>query len=611
MRTLVLGFDAFDPVIFETLYEQGLLPNLGGFVNSGGYARFAVANPPQSEVSWTSIATGLNPGGHGMFDFVHRDPKTYALSVSLLPTQSGMLGTRFVRPHTARTIFDHAVDQGYPATSLWWPATFPADPGSPVRTLPGLGTPDILGRLGVGTRFSTDPDLAAEDGKTRGTVLQRYGQGRYHGTIEGPIRKTLRGTQTSKLDFTLEVADADSARLTIGEQRIDLQRGAWSPILHLSFDLGLFLSVNAITRVILTRTGADVVLYMLPLQQHPLHTPWDYGSPSGFVKDSWHECGPFLTLGWPQDTTALEEGCISDEQFLDLCDSIAEARERVLMHHLKDFDEGVLACVFDTLDRIQHMFWREQPDVVKNWYVKLDAFVGRVEKYLARNGSAPPHVVIVSDHGFTDFNYKVHLNRWLIDRGYLVARATGPDGSLSTAEWSRTRAYALGLNGLYVNLTGREGRGIVKQAEYDATVEQLRQALTQWRGPDNRRVVQEVWRQRDAFTGPLARYGPDLVVGFSPGYRASSETGLGQWKPEAIVGNGDHWQGDHCVAATAVPGVIFATSGLDNLHNPAYGDFPALAVGAAPDGRGAAPRPYARVEDQQAVEDRLRDLGYF
>ncbi|MCP5100993.1 MAG: hypothetical protein GY943_36040, partial [Chloroflexi bacterium] len=160
MRVLIIGLDAFEPKRFERLYEQGRVPNLAKYVDTGKYSRFAVSNPPQSEVSWTSIATGLNPGGHGMFDFVHRDPATYALNVSLLPTKSGFGGTQFAEPFTATTIFDQVVQKGYQATALWWPAMFPARVKSPVRTLPGLGTPDLMGRLGVGTFFTTNPELA-------------------------------------------------------------------------------------------------------------------------------------------------------------------------------------------------------------------------------------------------------------------------------------------------------------------------------------------------------------------------------------------------------------------------------------------------------------------
>jgi len=178
MKEIILGLDAFDPALFEELHEQGRVPHLSKYVETGAYRRFAVAAPPQSEVSWTSIATGLNPGGHGIFDFVHRNPETHAVNVSLLPTERGLLGTRFVPPHNSYTIFEYAIDQGYPATTLWWPATFPARMQSPVQTIPGLGTPDILGRLGVGTLFTTGPGQNDGGDKIPVRPLQDAGRGR-------------------------------------------------------------------------------------------------------------------------------------------------------------------------------------------------------------------------------------------------------------------------------------------------------------------------------------------------------------------------------------------------------------------------------------------------
>src|SRR4030067_1364950 len=150
MRTILIGLDAFDPAFFEQLHSKGKTANLSKFVDAGGYARLQVTDPPQSEVSWTSIATGLNPGGHGLFYFVHRNPASYGLQVSLLPTQRNLLGLQFVPPHSARTIFDEAVSGGEPATSLWWPASFPARLAQPVRTIPGLGAPASLGPPGGG-----------------------------------------------------------------------------------------------------------------------------------------------------------------------------------------------------------------------------------------------------------------------------------------------------------------------------------------------------------------------------------------------------------------------------------------------------------------------------
>jgi predicted AlkP superfamily phosphohydrolase/phosphomutase len=612
MQTLILGFDAFDPTVFERLAGQGKLPHLTRHAEAGGYARFAVSNPPQSEVSWTSIATGLNPGGHGIFDFVHRDPASYALQVSLLPSKRGMAGVQFVPPFKAHTIFDEAAREGFPATSLWWPATFPARPESPVQTIPGLGTPDIQGRLGVGTFFSTDEGRASVEQKTPVETLKRKGKDRYTGLLRGPTRQSRKKTQESTLELQLSAVDDRSARLTIGDSTVDLVQGTWSPILELSFKMGLFLSVRAITRVILVQVRPDVQLYVLPLQIHPLHSTWRYASPGSFVKRAWQTCGPFLTLGWPQETTALEEGCITDEQFLALCDSILETRERLLMHQLERFHEGLLASVFDSLDRIQHMFWRSRPDVIEAWYVKLDALLGRVEGRLKELGQERTKVVVVSDHGSVDLDYKVHLNRWLVERGHLVTRESGRAGSLGEADWSQSRAYAVGLNSLYVNLAGREGQGCVPAGEYESFAQRLRDELLNWQGPDGRSVVRRALPRDEVFAGPFAAQGPDLVVGYAAGYRASAETGLGKWKEATLEANDDHWGADHCMDAEVVPGVLFCNQGLANFPSPSYRDFPALTAGMEPDESSSAPPPIPvpSEEDEAIVEERLRGLGY-
>ena len=612
MQTLILGLDALDPTLFEQLSASGRLPNLTQYVESGGYARFAVANPPQSEVSWTSIATGLDPGGHGIFDFVQRDPATYGLSLSLLPTKRRFGAIQFVPPCTVPTIFDQAVREGFPATVLWWPGTFPARPGSPVHTLPGLGTPDLLGRWGVGTLFSTNSDLADEKRKTAVATLHQRGKNRYTGRLSGPIRKKRGGTQESAVELQLDLTGDKSARLAISGQATDLIEGVWSPILEVSFKLGFFVSVRALTRVILTQVRPDVNLYALPLQLHPLHSPWPYATPRAFVKRTWQACGPFLTVGWPQDTTALEEQCITDDQFLALCQSILDTRERILMHHLQRFREGILACVFDSLDRIQHMFWHDRPDIVESWYVQLDALVGRVEEHLAVQGQDQTRIVIVSDHGISAFDYKVHLNHWLVEHGYLATKENGESGSLQQVDWSQSQAYAIGLNSVYLNLAGREGEGCVPASQRKELISKLRRELLAWQGPDGRPVIQQAPERREVFTGPMAAYGPDVVVGFSPGYRASSQTALGEWERTSIEPNRDHWRADHCIAPQAVPGVLFSNQDLSNFPHPSYRDIPALTIGTALGPNDSAPPPssHSDDEDHKIVEERLRSLGY-
>jgi predicted AlkP superfamily phosphohydrolase/phosphomutase len=608
MDTLILGFDAFDPVVFERLAEAGRQPNLQRYLEAGNYRRFQVASPPQSEVSWTSIATGKDPGEHGIFDFVHRNPANYGLQVSLLPVKKSAVGTQFVPPHTAYTIFDHAIDRGYPARSVWWPATFPARPESPVEVMPGLGVPDIQGRLGVGTYFSPDREWQPGEKKSALGRLKSIGPNRFSGALEGPQQKSRDGVRPAELNFELE-SHADGATLTLGKTRLELTVGQWSPIVEIKFKLGLLVSVHALTRFILTQAGSDPRVYALPLQIHPLHSPWRYSAPPGFAKKTWKSAGPYLTLGWPQDTTALEEGLIDDAAFLRLCDQIFEQREQVFLHHLDSFNEGVFGTVFDTLDRVQHMFSRDRPDVVEQWYEKFDAFLGRVEVELAARRRSP-NLIVVSDHGFAPFDHKIHLNRWLVEQGYLALEAGSAGSDLSAVDWSRSQAYAIGLNSLYLNLAGREGQGQVTPDQRNALVAELIGRLHQWQGPDGQPVVTQAQSNEQAFSGPFKDYGPDVVVGYGPGYRASSETGLGGWDEALLMPNHDHWGADHCMAADSLSGVIFAGRGLEDFEQVSFRDFPSLAVGDTIKSGSSAPPPIGGDDDQEVVAERLKGLGY-
>jgi hypothetical protein len=564
-------------------------------------------------VSWTSIATGLNPGGHGIFDFVHRDPETYTPFVSLLPTRRTIAGVQFVPPYQARTIFEEATQQGFPATSLWWPATFPARPDSPVRTIPGLGTPDILGRLGVGTLYTTDTALVDEEWKTALKIFNKVGAEDLVSSLEGPISKKGAATQAVAVDISIDLIDEHNANLTVGKQSIQLTTGKWSPIFEVSFKMGLLFSVRALTRAILTQTQPDVKLYILPLQIHPLASTWRYATPPSFVKGVWKVCGSQLTLGWPQDTTGLEEGCINDSQFLDLCDSIFASRECTLMHLIESFQEGILATVFDGLDRVQHMFRRDRPDIVERWYRKIDGLVGRVEQRLVAQNMPHVKLLVLSDHGFADFKYKVHLNRWLIENDFLSAVKPNGSGSLGDADWSQSQAYAVGLNSLYINLANREGQGIVSADQYEPLAANLRERLLNWIGPDGRPIIQRALLRDEAFSGPLTTYGPDILIGYTPGYRASPETGLGKWNADSVIPNNDHWGADHCIDSQAVPGVIFCSNGLEGITNPSYRDIPSLTIGKELESHSTEPSPppsSSSKEDKEIIEERLKDLGY-
>jgi len=606
MKTLILGFDSFNPATFEDMLGKGQMPNLEKFVQANGYSRLDVCSPPQTEVSWTSIATGADPGSHGIFDFVHRDPETYMPYVSILPTRKTALGEQFVPPYTAKTFFEEAAALGYPATALWWPAMFPARPELPVMTIPGLGTPDIRGQLGVGTFFTTEDE---EKKKVRVVRLEADGKNRFKAELPGPQVPSKDGPKFITLPLTLDLLDNETAELSIDGKKIRLQLGKWSDIFELRFKAGLLVNIQAITQVILTNTKGAVRLYVQPLQIHPLHSTFSYTASKSFVKKLWNEVGPFLTLGWPQDTTGLEDGCITDEQFLDLCQSIFDQRIGILYHLMKDFREGVLAAIFDDLDRVQHMFFHNRQDVVRDWYQRLDRFVGDVQQKVS-SWDSKHRFLVMSDHGFTHFQHKVHLNRWLLEEGYLAFKNGNPSGDLTNVDWSKTRAYSVGLNSIYLNIQGREGQGVVQPDAIESTLAEIKDKLTDWKNANGDFVVEKARLKHETYTGPFTRLGPDLVVGYAAGHRSSAETGVGKIPEVVMEPNHDHWGADHCMDADIVPGVIFANRDLRDFGNISFRDIPFLAIGKHLDQSHVKPPSHTGGQGQKNIEERLKGLGY-
>jgi hypothetical protein len=408
----------------------------------------------------------------------------------------------------------------------------------------------------------------------------------------------------------LEVVDDQSARLTIGKQKFELALGKWSPVLEIQFGSGIASTVHVVSQVILTELKDRVSLYFTPLQIHPLHSPWHYGTPGSLIKDAW-KVNPFLTLGWPQDTNALEDGCISDDQFFDLCASIFETRRRIFFSRLDRFKEGVLAAIFDDLDRVQHMFLRHGEDLARQWYGRLDAFVGEVQAGIDKLGLEKYRLLILSDHGFRNFEQKVNLNRWLVQNGYMTVKGAA-DGDLSSVDWSATRAYALGLNSLYLNVAGREGQGIVQATQLEALLEELKTKLQAWKDASGDTIISRVLLKHEAFNGPYTRLGPDLVIGYAPRFRASSETGLGRIGAAALEPNHDHWGADHCIDSNMVPGVLFSNRSLKEMPGLSYRDIPYLALGKHLDQSYVKPPSAAgpQGQGQKDLEERLKGLGY-
>jgi predicted AlkP superfamily phosphohydrolase/phosphomutase len=253
--------------------------------------------------------------------------------------------------------------------------------------------------------------------------------------------------------------------------------------------------------------------------------------------------------------------------------------------------QGSLVCVFDATDRIQHMFWRylekdhpaargvgdaEHRHAIRDLYKRNDALVGRVMAQL-RDGDV---LMVLSDHGFSSFRRGVNLNSWLRQEGYLVLKE-GSDGSeewLRGVDWTRTRAYCLGLTGMFLNIKGREQHGIVAPAEVAAFKREIIGKLSGLVDSETGQVgIREVFDTSALYSGPYLENAPDFLIGYNAGYRTSWDCATGVVAAPVFEDNVKAWSGDHCIDPRLVPGVLFCNRTIDE-KDPALIDIAPTAL---------------------------------
>ncbi len=427
-----------------------------------------------------------------------------------------------------------------------------------------MGVPDLLGTLGRYSFYTSDNSISEKE--MHGRIVHINPDDEVVKTeVYGPRYMSWKGMKEASLPMIME-KKSNGLKITLPETTVELDNGVWSPHAILRFSIGLKGTVSALTRMVCVESGPFPSLFLLPMQIYPKETTLPLSSPKSFGSDLWDKIGPYLTLGMPEDTNGLKDGLISEEIFLALCDDIFTERQRMLDTALDSFDNGILACVFDTLDRVQHMFWRkkdgtsqktgekEPSDKIADWYIRMDTMVGSV---VERIGSETP-LIILSDHGFTSLDRYVHLNSWLAQNGYLVFKDNSKGGGplFDNVDWSKTRAYSLGFNSIYLNIKGREGKGIVEANETEILCNDLIEKLEGWTDEDNM-VVKKAYKNTDIYDIKHSN-SPDIVVGYTAGYRASKQSVLGE-APQGnlLEDNYDAWSGDHCCDPSFVPGVFF------------------------------------------------------
>ena len=600
-RVVVLGLDGLEPSLAEGMLARGELPALARLRAAGAYGRVETTYPAQTPVAWSTFATGVNPGGHGIFDFLRRDPATYLpdLSLNRYEQKNAFVPPKAVNLRGGIPLWDLLANAGIPSTVLRCPCTYPPAKMKG-RLLAGMGVPDLRGGLGTPTYYTVAEGVRPGESE-RVTRVQLSG-GKATLQLVGP--RLPRGGDAST-DLHIEVG-ADGAQVSIrgGGSTLVVRRGEWSGWLKVSFKLGLLQSVAGAVRFFYPGDAEGFALYASPVNFTPDAPPFPISAPWDYAGELERIAGTYYTTGMVEDHTGLVNGRIDEAAFLSQCDLVMKEREAMLEHELSRFTEGFLFCLFDTPDRVQHLFWRfrepdhpaNQPgeaarykDAIEEHYRQCDKVVERV---LAHADDATL-VIVMSDHGFTSFRRGVHLNAWLLEQGLLTLKSGVDPGEehgefFHGVDWSRTKAYALGLGGIYLNRRQREGSGILSAEDADQAAAAIQAALPGLEDAvTGARPVRGVKRKEELYSGAYAADAPDLLTLFERGYRASWTTGLGGIGSGILEDNTRRWGGDHIVDPTLVPGVLFMNRPFRSA-TPRLLDMAPTILGALGVPRGSA-----------------------
>ncbi|MBZ5591076.1 MAG: alkaline phosphatase family protein [Acidobacteriia bacterium] len=577
-KIIFLGMDGLDPKLAEKFMEEGKMPNFSRLRAEGSYRRLRTTFPALSPVAWSTFATGVNPAKHNMFDFLNRNLVSYlpelASSKVYPPKRFWKIG-RYRIPLSRPLIEMRRKSQPFwkilgehfiPSTIIRVPLTFPPEKFNG-RLLSAMCTPDLLGSQGTFAFFTTRAGEAQYESGIR-TLLRKAGAD-LHGELQGPPNHLVEGGASMRISFRLTGRDSQKATLEIDGARYVLRVGEYTDWISLKFRASLGVSVRGICRFLLTETQPEVSLYVTPINIDPEQPALPISHPSLYSIYLAKLLGPYGTLGLAEDTWALNEQVIDDDAFLKQAYDLYAERESMFFSALERLDWGVLACVFDTSDRVQHMFYRflesegaradgKYARVIEDLYCRMDQLLGKTLAFVDDQTA----LFVLSDHGFGSFRRGVNLNTWLHQNGYLaIKEGVAPSAiGLQDIDWSRTRAYAFGLAGMYFNLKGRESQGIVSPGrEADELKREISGRLSGLLDPDKGQIaINQVLGSGDVYRGPYLESAPDLLVGYNNGYRISWAATLGRTTPTVFEDNEKAWAGDHCIDPRLVPGVLFS-----------------------------------------------------
>lgn len=597
-KLIFLGLDGLDPALTEKFMAEGKLPNLTRLKGNGSYHRLRTTFPALSPVAWSTFATGVNPAKHNIFDFLNRDLRTYAPEISsgrVKPSRRALRVGKYRIPLAKPSLELRRKSEPFwkilgrhdiGSTILRVPVTFPPDQFKG-RQLSAMSTPDLRGTQGTFSWFSTASENGPCEGGTR-SMLMPDGDA-FAGALLGPDDELVEGGGPLRIPFRIRRgAGAEVPVLEIQNESYPLRMGEYTPWIRLRFYATGGVCVRGIARFLLTKTEPELSIYVTPVEIDPENPALPISHPRYYAMYLAKLLGSFATLGMAEDTWALNEGAIDEQAFLTQAELIQREREAMFFGALNRTRNGVVACVFDTSDRVQHMFYRyldsandskcddSHRAVIERLYRDMDRVVGETLRYVDQKTA----LFVLSDHGFCAFRRGVNLNAWLYQHGYLSLEAGRVEGSeyFEGIDWSRTRAYTFGLGGLYLNLSGREAQGIVDREQAAKLKQELIAQLTNLRDDDTGEIgIRAIYDSSAIYKGPYIGAAPDLIVGYASGYRTSWGAAVGRVTSQVFEDNRKAWSGDHCVDPVLVPGVLFSNRKL-NANDPGIEDMAPTAL---------------------------------
>jgi predicted AlkP superfamily phosphohydrolase/phosphomutase len=619
-RVVILGLDGLDHGLTQKLLAEGKLPHLAALKAQGCFLPLGSTLPPISPVAWSTFQTGTNPGKHNIFDFLTPDEQSYQpklSSVEVRPPRRSLRFGKYKIPigkpevrllRKSKPFWSVLSDYGIFNCVLRVPITFPPEKLRGVQ-LSAMCVPDIRGTQGTFSLFTTRPPSAEKKTGGEVQVVERRGK-TIHTALLGPDNPLRADLGPLKAPLTINIRDENRATLAVNGSRCELRKGQYTDWVPVHYRVMPGMKVSGVCRFLLLNTEPEFELYATPVNIDPEKPALPIGYPATYPVYLANRQGPFATLGLAEDTWGLNEHVLDDEHFSRQCTDIDHEREVMWLDALDKVSRGLCVCVFDGSDRMQHMFWRyhdeqhparptkvptEFAHAIEDLYKRMDDVVGRT---MAKCQGTDTLLMVLSDHGFTTFRQGIDLNRWLEENGYLVVDdARRSEDYLAGVDWSKTRAFALGLTGIFVNKQGKFSQGIVAADEVESLRAEIAEKLAGLIDPaTGKRALRRVYQAEKAYRGPYKGHAPDLIVGYESGCRVSWDAAIGRTTRAIFQANTKAWSGDHCVDPSVVPGVLFCNHAIDaqnprlldiaptildlfGIQTPEYMDGAALKVG--------------------------------